>query len=314
MTQTKTQARSEAMVSLTGHREDKARSLWRNAWQQFRRQFTAMFGLLMLILLTLGVIIGPFVYQRDSQLIDFGVARETPSLKYPFGTNDMGQDQFARALVGGRISIAVGLAAMFVAISLGTTVGALAGYSGGPVDNSLMRLTDLFLCLPVLPVLLFTIYLFRDRLADLFGSELGIFLLIVVMIGLFQWMPVARIVRASVLSVKQKEFVEAAYSVGVKTHAVLLRHILPNVLSPVIVAATLGVGVAITTEAGLSFLGLGFPPDFPTWGRMLYDAQDFLSLSPHMAVFPGLLIFVTVLSINYVGDGLRDALDPRKIV
>jgi peptide/nickel transport system permease protein len=163
-----------------------------------------------------------------------------------------------------------------------------------------------------MPVLLMTIYLFRDVLRASLGPQLGIFILIVVLIGVFHWMAVARIVRASILSLKQREFVEAAHCIGVKTHNIILRHILPNVLSPVIVAATLGIGSAIIAESTLSFLGLGFPPDFPTWGRMLYDAQNYLELSPHMAIFPGLLISLTVLSINYVGDGLRDALDPHK--
>jgi peptide/nickel transport system permease protein len=146
-----------------------------------------------------------------------------------------------------------------------------------------------------------------------FGLQLGVFFLMVLLIGLFGWMTVARVVRASFLSLKQKEFVEAAYCLGVPTTHIIFRHILPNVLSPVIVSATLAVGAAIITESTLSFLGLGFPPDFPTWGRMLFDAQDYLSISPHQALIPGILIFLTVLSINYVGDGLRDALDPRSL-
>ena len=201
--------------------------------------------------------------------------------------------------------------AMLVAITLGVVVGALAGYFGGALDNWLMRLTDLFLSLLVL---LLTIYLFRDPLRGVFGPKLGIFLLIVTIIGALNWMPLARLVRASFLSLKQKEFVEAAHCVGAPTFRIIARHILPNALSPVIVAATLGVGTAIITESTLSFLGLGFPPDFPTWGRMLYEAQDYIDLSPHIAIFSGLLIFLTVLSINYVGDGLRDALDPRSLV
>lgn len=288
------------------------RSPWEDAWLQFRRQRTAVLGLCMLAMIAAGIVLGPLVYTRDCSELHLDVRRQPPSVTHPFGTNDLGQDQLARALRGGRISMAVGLTAMVVAVSLGLTVGMLAGYFGGAVDNWLMRLTDLFLSLPVLPVLLLFIFLFRDRLRRFLGPELGIFVLIVVLIGAFQWMSVARVVRASVLSVKEKQFVLAAYSIGASPGRLILRHILPNVLSPVIVAATLGVGVAITTEAGLSFLGLGFPPDFPTWGRMLYDAQDYLSMSPHMAVFPGLLIFLTVLSINYVGDGLRDALDPHK--
>lgn len=288
------------------------RSFWSDAWIQFRRQRTAVFGSVVLGVLILGTVFGPFLYTQDPSKIDFSVKRSPPSLDHPFGTNDLGQDQLARALMGGRISLAVGLTAVLVSILLGTTIGATAGYFGGRVDDLLMRLTDLFLSLPFLPVLLMTIYLFRDSLRGPFGPQLGIFLLIVVLIGVFHWMAVARLVRASFLSLKEMEFVEAARCIGVQTHQIMFRHILPNVLSPVIVAATLGVGSAIIAESTLSFLGLGFPPDFPTWGRMLFDAQNYLELSPHMSLFPGLLISLTVLSINYVGDGLRDALDPRR--
>jgi peptide/nickel transport system permease protein len=175
-----------------------------------------------------------------------------------------------------------------------------------------MRITDLFLALPVLPFLLMVTYLFRDPLKKVFGPELGIFILIVCVIGALNWMVLARLVRASFLSVKQKEFVEAARCVGASDWRLMLTHILPNTLSAVIVAATVGVGSAIITESSLSFLGVGFPPDMPTWGRLLFDAQQYLDLAPHWAIFPGLLIFLAVLSINYIGDGLRDALDPRK--
>jgi peptide/nickel transport system permease protein len=290
----------------------KPRSLWNNAWRQYRHSRPAMFGLVILIIIVAATLAGPFIYTQDEKAIDFKLKRQPPSLQFPFGTNEAGQDQLARALTGGRISIAVGTAAMAVGIFLGIAVGALAGYFGGYIDSWLMRVTDVFLSLPGLPVLLLTIYLFRESLRGVFGPQLGIFLLMVVLIGAFNWMSVARVVRASFLSLKQKEFVEAAHCIGVSSASVMLKHILPNVLSPVIVAATLSVGAAIITESALSFLGLGFPPDFPTWGRMLFDAQDYLTLSPHIAFFPGLLIFLTVLCINYVGDGLRDALDPRK--
>jgi peptide/nickel transport system permease protein len=175
-----------------------------------------------------------------------------------------------------------------------------------------MRVTDLFLALPALPVLLMVTYLYRDLMRKAFGPEIGIFLLTVFVIGMLNWMVLSRLVRASFLSIKQKEFVEAARCVGAGNTRLVITHILPNTMSAVIVAATIGVGQAIITESALSFLGLGFPPDVPTWGRLLYDSQNFLDLAPHWAIFPGLLIFLTVLSINYIGDGLRDALDPRK--
>ncbi|HZQ05595.1 MAG TPA: ABC transporter permease [Anaerolineae bacterium] len=291
----------------------KPRTLWSDAWLKFRRHRTAMIGSAILLFFILATIFGPIVYTRSASKVDFGQTSLSPSLEHPFGTNQLGQDQLARAMYGGRISIAVGLLAMFVSITLGIFIGAMAGFFGGMIDGWLMRLTELFLALPVLPVLIMTVYLFRDPLRAAFGPQFGVLFLIVLLIGLFGWMAVARIVRASFLSLKQKEFVEAANCLGVPTHRIIFRHILPNVLSPVIVAATLAVGAAIITESTLSFLGLGFPPDFPTWGRMLFDAQDYLSISPHIALFPGLLIFLTVLSINYVGDGLRDALDPRTL-
>jgi peptide/nickel transport system permease protein len=217
----------------------------------------------------------------------------------------------ARVLYGGRLSNSVGIFAMLVAIILGTFIGAISGFFGGNVDTFLMRLTDLFLSLPVLPLLLVVIYLFRDPIKNVVGPENGIFILIVTMIGLLTWMSVARLVRASVLSVREKEFVTAARSMGAAPTRLLLRHILPNVMSPVIVAATLAVGTAIITESTLSFLGLGFPPDIPTWGRMLYDSQNYIDIAPFLSLFPGLMIFLTVLCVNAVGDGMRDALDPR---
>jgi peptide/nickel transport system permease protein len=295
----------------------KPRSLWSNAWRQFQHHRLAMAGMFVIFGLIAGTVFGPLIYTKRIDGIDFNDAAAPPSLEHPFGTNDLGQDLLARALWGGRISISVGITSVLVSILLGTSIGALAGYFGGTLDSSLMRITDLFLSLPQLPFLLMVIYLFRDSVRQMLqkagqGPELGIFILIVSVIALTTWMPVARLVRASFLSLKQKEFVEAAHAVGVRAPGIILRHILPNVLSPVIVAATIGVGGAIITESALSFLGLGFPPDTPSWGRLLLDALNFLEVAPHMALFPGLLIFLAVVSINYVGDGLRDALDPRK--
>jgi len=289
-----------------------ARSLWSDAWRQFRRHRLAMLGVLVFSTLILLTLVGPFVYRTPTDAIDYSQGLLGPSVAHPFGTDDLGRDLLARALTGGRVSMAVGVVAVLIAITLGTLIGSLAGFFGGQVDGLLMRLTDLFLALPQLPLLLMTIYLFRDLLRKAFGPELGIFLLIVSVIGMLNWMPLARLVRAAFLSLKQKEFIEAARCVGAKNSRLMLVHILPNTLSVVIVAATVGVGQAIITESALSFLGLGFPPDVPTWGRLLYDAQNFLDLGPHWAIFPGLLIFLTVLSINYIGDGMRDALDPRK--
>lgn len=270
-----------------------------------------MAGMMTLIFLALASLVGPFVW-NGSTAIDFSRAMSGVSTTNPMGTDDLGRDIMARLLWGGRISLAVGVVSMLVGILLGTLVGAIAGFFGGLADSVLMRVTDMFISLPDLPLLLLTIYLFRDTLRGKFGPTLGPFVLIVALIGLLNWMPVARLVRASFLSLKEKEFVEAARCIGASRSAIMFRHIMPNVLGPVIVAATLAVGGAIITESALSFLGLGFPPDVPTWGRLLNDAVNFMEIAPHMVIFPALMIFLAVLSINYVGDGLRDALDPRK--
>ena len=265
-------------------------------------------------LMALAVAFGPLLWQVPINEIDFSAHLNGPSWAHPFGTDDLGQDILARMLYGGRISLAVGLAAMVVAVVAGTVIGAIAGISRGSVDAGLMWLTDLFLSLPQLPVLLLVIYLFREPLKQLVGPELGVFILIVAVIGAFRWMPVARLVRAQFLSVREKEFVEAARALGATKWRQVVRHILPNSLGPVIVAGTIDVAVAILLESTLSFLGLGFPPDIPTWGRILFDAKDYLDIAPHWALFAGAAIFLAVLSINFIGDGLRDALDPRRVM
>jgi peptide/nickel transport system permease protein len=287
------------------------RTLWGDAWRRFRRHKLAIAGAALLCLFIVAVLVGPLIYRVPRDAMDVAASMSGSTWQHPMGTDDLGRDLLARMLFGGRVSLAVGMVAMLILIVVGTLVGAVAGFLGGVTDHTLMRLTDMFLALPQLPLLLLTIFLFRDALRKAFGPELGIFLLIVCVIGLLNWMGTARVVRASFLSLKQKEFVEAAHCLGVSRIAIMFKHILPNVLSPIIVAATLAVGEAIITESVLSFLGLGFPPDTPTWGRLLYDGQNFLEIAPHMVLWPGLMIFLTVLSINYMGDGLRDALDPR---
>jgi peptide/nickel transport system permease protein len=284
------------------------------AWRRFRRHHLALAGTAVLAVMMLAVLLGPLLWWMPINEIDFAARLSIPDWDHPFGTDDLGQDLLARMLYGGRISLAVGLAAMLVAITVGTVVGAVAGISRGGVDAALMWLTDLFLSLPQLPLLLLVIYLFREPLKQVVGPELGVFILIVAVIGGFRWMPVARLVRAQFLSLREKEFVEAARALGATKLRLVVRHILPNSLGPVIVAGTVDVAVAIIAESTLSFLGLGFPPDIPTWGRILYDAKDYLDIAPHWALFPGAAIFLTVLSINFVGDGLRDALDPRKVM
>ncbi|OGA35371.1 MAG: peptide ABC transporter permease [Betaproteobacteria bacterium RIFCSPLOWO2_12_FULL_64_23] len=284
------------------------------AWRRFRRHRLALAGALILVVIVLAVVLGPLLWAVPINEIDFSAKLQGMSWSHPLGTDDLGQDLLARMLYGGRISLAVGFAAMLIAIVVGTLVGAIAGISRGSIDAALMWLTDLFLSLPQLPLLLLIIYLFRDTLKALVGPEVGVFILVVAVIGCFRWMPVARLVRAQFLSLREKEFVEAARALGATTTRQVVRHILPNSLGPVIVAGTIDVAAAIIAESTLSFLGLGFPPDVPTWGRLLYDAKDYLDIAPHWALFPGSAIFFAVLSINFIGDGLRDALDPRKVM
>jgi peptide/nickel transport system permease protein len=276
-----------------------------------------MLGLVVFIGMILFTYVGNAVYGRPYDAVFEYDSSVGPSWNNLLGTNSLGQDMLARILWGGRISLAVGILAATIAITLGTTVGAIAGFFGGLTDTILMRITDLFLSLPQLPLLLLITYLFSPSLQqwsnDRFGSvNIGIFLLIIVVISAFNWMSTARLVRASFLATKERDFVEAAHSIGATRRSLMLKHIMPNILSPIIVAATLAVGTAIITESSLSFLGLGFPPGIPTWGQMLFDAKNYLQTSPHESLIPGFFIFLTVLSINYVGDGLRDALDPRR--
>ncbi|MBR0649792.1 ABC transporter permease [Roseomonas terrae] len=286
---------------------------WQEAWRRFRKHKLAVASAVVLLMLILGVLIGPFFWTLPIDEIDFSATLQGPSLAHPLGTDDLGQDLLARILYGGRISLAVGFTAMMVAVGLGILVGSTAGMAGGKTDAALMWVTDLFLSLPQLPLLLLIIYLFRQSLTDVVGLEMGVFILIVSVIGAFNWMPVARLVRAQFFSLREKEFVEAARALGASRSRLIIRHILPNALGPVIVAATIDIAAAIIAESTLSFLGLGFPPDVPTWGRLLFDAKDNLDFAPHWALAPGIAIFLTVVSINFVGDGLRDALDPRRV-
>ena len=303
------------------------RSQWWDVWRQFRIHRGALAGMMVFALILLGVLAGPLVYWNDPQFVptgrDFIKLRDMRpvyvtlwdsgakmSWAHPLGTDNLGRDILARLLSGGQVSIAVGLTAMLLSLVIGTVIGVLAGYFQR-LDGLLMRLTDLFLALPLLPLLLVAVLLFRAPLSTAFGPEGGIFVLIVTLVGITSWMQTARIVRGDVLALKEREFVLAARSIGTSPPMMILRHVLPNVLSPIMVSATLGIATAIITESALSFLGFGFPPDFPTWGKLLFDAVDRMELYPERVVWPGLAISLTVLSVNYIGDGLRDALDPR---
>lgn len=289
-----------------------SRSFAADLWHQFKAHPGGVAGLFVFAFIVIAVYLGPFIHTVDPNKIDIRAKNQGPSWTHPFGTDNLGHDMLAQVLAGGQISLAVGITAMLLALFLGTLVGVLSGYFRR-LDGILMRTTDLFLALPLLPLLLVIILLFRDSLRAAFGPETGIFILIVVVIGITSWMHTARIVRGDVLAVKSQEFILAAKSSGMREYRVILKHILPNVLSSIMVSATLGIASAIITESALSFLGLGFPSDFPTWGRLLYDGANFLQITPARVIWPGLAISLTVLSVNYMGDAIRDALDPRSV-
>ena len=289
---------------------EKPRSQWVDVWHQFRTHKGAIIGSVFFISICLLVAFGPMFWTLDAGYIDIRAKNQGPSFSHPMGTDQLGRDTFSQVLAGGRVSLMVGVTAMMLALGLGTFVGVMAGFFR-KLDSPLMRLTDLFLALPILPLLLVIIMLFRDTLRAAFGPETGIFMLVVFVIGITSWMNTARIVRGDVLSLKEQEFVLAARSIGTSNSRLILRHILPNAMSSIMVSATLGIAGAIITESAISFLGLGFPSDYPTWGRLLADSANFMTLNPERVIWPGLAISLTVLSVNYIGDGLRDALDPR---
>ena len=298
------------------------RSQWRDVWDQFKKHKGALIGGGFLLFITLFVLVGPYVWNIDPKKLDIRNKDLRPIYTLlwdsdartlwsrPMGTDNLGRDIMATLIAGGRASMAVGWMAMVLSLVIGTMVGVCAGYFRR-LDGVLMRLTDLFLSLPILPLLLVAVTLFRQPLRVAFGPEGGMFILIVGVIGLTSWMPTARIVRGEILALKEREFILAARSIGTTPFKIITRHLLPNVVSPIMVSATLGLATAIITESALSFLGVGFPSDFPTWGKLLSDAVPRMEEFPERVMLPGILISVTVLSVNYLGDGLRDALDPR---
>lgn len=298
------------------------RSQWKDVWNQFKHHKGALFGGGFLVFITLAVLFGPYIWQVDPQKLDIRNKDLRPIYTAlwdgtakvgwgnPLGTDNLGRDILANLIAGGRASMAVGWAAMILALLIGTAVGIISGYFK-KADFWLMRFTDLVLSLPILPLLLVAVTLFRQPLRANFGPEGGMFILIVGVIGLTSWMQTARIVRGDILALKEREFILAARSIGTTSGSIILRHLLPNVISPIMVSATLGLATAIITESALSFLGVGFPSDFPTWGKLLADSVQRMEQYPERVILPGILISLTVLGVNYLGDGLRDALDPR---
>ena len=305
--------------------EAPARGRWADVWRQFRAHRGAFWGMMFLVFITLFVTVGPLFWPHDPTALDIRSKDMRPfyvglfagedsnvkwSWEHPLGTDNLGRDLMAKLMLGGQVSLAVGWIAMLLALFLGALIGVSAGFFKS-LDGPLMRMTDLFLALPLLPLLLVMMLLFREPLRATFGSETGTFILIVVVIGITSWMQTARVVRGDVLALKEREFILAARSIGTPSSKIISRHLLPNVMSAIMVSATLGLANAIITESAISFLGLGFPPDFPTWGKLLSDATSRLQRFPERVIWPGVAISFTVLAVNYMGDGLRDALDPR---
>ena len=279
-------------------------------WKKFKRHRMALAGAVVLTLIVIGAVFAPFLTHFDPNAID-NVWQGSPLAPgvagHWLGTDEIGRDLWARLLFGGRISLTIGLTAVVIEVLLGTFVGALAGYFGGWLDGVLMRITDAFLCIPLLPLLLVLTAIVAaqsTRAALNFGS-------IVLIIGFLSWMPVARLVRGAFLSLREKEFCEAARAIGGGNFRIMFRHLLPNAMAPIIVQATLDVANVIILESVLSFLGFGIQPPTASWGNMLANSQENITVAWWAAVYPGLCIFMTVLAINYMGDGLRDALDPN---
>jgi peptide/nickel transport system permease protein len=284
-------------------------------WRRFRRHRMAIFGGIALVLIILYSFGGAlFVSEADANRTDTGARLQPPSREHPFGTDTIGRDIMARTIYGGQISILIGLTAMLVEVILGVLIGASAGFFGGSIDSLLMRMTEAIIVIPQIFLLLVMAKFFGGALPNitLFGRTLsGSVLVIILIIGVTSWPYLARIVRAEFLSLKENDFVLAARATGTPVHEIIFRHIIPNSIAPIIVAATLGVASAITAEAYISFLGLGVRPPTATWGNMLEGAYNYIENAWWLWVFPGFLIALTVLSINFLGDGLRDALDPH---
>ncbi len=288
--------RQETMLSLT--------------WRHFTKHRLALFGTAVLALLLVGTLAVPAATRYDPGETHILDKYLPPSLEHPMGTDGLGRDMFIRTMDGGRVSLLIGLLAMLLSITIGTVVGSIAGFYGGTIDNLLMRSADMMLTLPTLFVAILLTQLLRAGVVPFLSAGI---VPIVLVVAFTSWMRVARLVRASFLSLKEKEYVDAARAAGARNLRIMARHILPNAMSPIIVAATLSIGAAIITESGLSYLGFGVQPPTPTWGNMLQHAQSEMEYAPWTAIFPGLFIFATVIAANYVGDGLRDALDPHHV-
>ena len=277
-------------------------------WKRFRRHPGAIGGTAVLFFIIMASLLAPLSpYPPNESNIQ--ERYQPPSLQHPMGTDALGRDLLTRVLYGGRISLSVGLIVVVISLFLGVTVGAAAGYLGGTVDNILMRITDAMLSLPAFLVLILLSAMMREQSMPL--MEKNNVLSIALVIGLLSWMTTARLVRAIFLIQREMDYVLAAQALGASGFRITTRHILPNGMGPIIVEATLELGYAIIEESGLSFLGFGIQPPTPSWGNLLSDALGHFTQYPWLGIFPGLMIFFTIISVNYIGDGLRDAFDPH---
>jgi peptide/nickel transport system permease protein len=306
-----------AVANMAEQQTTQALSLRQMIWRRFRRHKMAMAGAIMLVLLTVYSFGGTlFFTEADANYTNTSERLQPPSREHPLGTDAVGRDILARTIYGGQISLLIGLSAAAIEVVAGVLIGALAGYYGGALDGLLMRFTEAMFTIPQLFLLLVMAKFFSGTIpaVQILGRTFsGSVIVIVAIIGLTSWMYLARIVRADFLSLKEREFVVAANTIGTRHGAIIIRHILPNTMAPIIVAATLGVANAILAEAYISFLGLGVQPPTATWGNMLEGAYNYVLAAPWLWIFPGLLILLTVMSINSLGDGLRDALDPTTV-
>jgi len=283
---------------------DAPESQWDVVSKQFVKNRVGVLGGYFVLSMLLMAVLTPFIAPFDPDQRKVGEALLAPEWAYLMGTDKFGRDLFSRVMYGGRISLSIGFIAVFLAGTIGTAVGTVAGYFGGWIDKVLMWCTDLILSLPRLVLLLAIVGLFQAA-----GAQ-SLFLLVVVL-GLTGWMGIARIVRSQVLSLKEQEFIQASKALGLSSARIIVRHLVPNTLAPIIVYASLAIGSTILVEAGLSFLGLGVPPPTATWGSIVNDGREYLRTAPWITVFPGLMIVIAVMSFNLLGDGLRDALDPK---
>lgn len=311
------QSKSQIVSLESDGAREYSQSLFRIAVRRYFKHRMAVFGMVLLMLVVAFVVIGAFFHgeadgNRTAIMNQFAV----PTSEQVFGTDQVGRDVFVRMIYGGQISIMIGVVSVFISITVGTTVGLVSGYMGGWVDAVLSKVTEAMLAIPVLILLLVlsSVLSRNSATVNILGRELSSTVVIIVLIiGFTSWMTLARIVRSLVLSLKEQEFILAAEAVGVRKRRILIRHILPNCLAPIVVSATLGIGTAIITEAYLSFLGFGVQPPTATWGNILNSAQNRIDSVWWLWMIPGAFIVATVLAINFIGDGLRDALDPRSI-